>query len=244
MKTLNLSKDLNMYFQSNVISFTFLKRLIWATSWENLFMPYANNKGADQPAYPRSLISAFVVHCLDSIQVIPLLAIAKISRHKLVYVVIRPVWVLTGRKSRRQVFSRFGSFKLEKMLFKASFELKLNNPLIFSTVSGSHSLNASEMSRLMTKNNKMNVRPAKTQFSLGIRPCWSESSLCAQWVAKDPNFLHADSEDSDQTRWMPRLIWVFAGRTCHFVGFVMTWLKWKEIHEYINYLKIIIRTIW
>ena len=22
----------------------------WATSWENLFMPYANNKGADQPA--------------------------------------------------------------------------------------------------------------------------------------------------------------------------------------------------
>ena len=30
-------------------------------------MSYANNKGADQPAHPRSLISAFVVHCLDSI---------------------------------------------------------------------------------------------------------------------------------------------------------------------------------
>ena len=41
-------------------------------------MPYANNKGADQPAHPRSLISAFVVRCLDSI--IPLLAIAEISR--------------------------------------------------------------------------------------------------------------------------------------------------------------------
>ena len=27
---------------------------------------YANNKGADQPAHPRSLISAFVVHYLDS----------------------------------------------------------------------------------------------------------------------------------------------------------------------------------
>ena len=39
----------------------------WATSWENLFMPYANNKGADQPARPRSLISAFAVRCLDSI---------------------------------------------------------------------------------------------------------------------------------------------------------------------------------
>ena len=30
-------------------------------------MPYANNKGADQPAHPRSLISAFVVRSLDSI---------------------------------------------------------------------------------------------------------------------------------------------------------------------------------
>ena len=27
-----------------------------------------------------------------------------------------------------------------------------------------------------------------------------------QWVAKDPRFLHADSEDSDQTGRMPRLI--------------------------------------
>ena len=34
-------------------------------------------------------------------------------------------------------------------------------------------------------------------------------------------FLHADSEDSDQTGQMPRLICVFAGRTGHFVGFVM-----------------------
>ena len=30
-------------------------------------MSYASNKGADQPALPRSLISAFVVRCLDSI---------------------------------------------------------------------------------------------------------------------------------------------------------------------------------
>ena len=75
------------------------------------------------------------------------------------------------------------------------------------------------------KTNKMAVRPAKTQISLGIRPVWSESSLCAQWVAKDPSFLHADSEDSNQTGRMPRLIWVFAGRTCHFVGFVTRRLK-------------------
>ena len=30
-------------------------------------MSYANNKGADQPAHPRSLISAFIVRCVDSI---------------------------------------------------------------------------------------------------------------------------------------------------------------------------------
>ena len=41
-------------------------------------IPYANNKGADQPAHPRSLISAFVVRCLDS--VVPILAKSKISR--------------------------------------------------------------------------------------------------------------------------------------------------------------------
>ena len=59
-----------------------------------------------------------------------------------------------------------------------------------------------------------------------LRSVWAsaqshQSSLCAQWVAKDPSCLHADSKDSDQTGRMPRLIWVFAGRTCHFVGFVM-----------------------
>ena len=36
------------------------KRFKWATSWQNLLMPHANNKGADQPAHLRSLISAFV----------------------------------------------------------------------------------------------------------------------------------------------------------------------------------------
>ena len=49
----------------------------WATSSENLLMPYANNKGADQPAHPRSLISIFVVHCLDCI--ISLVSISEIS---------------------------------------------------------------------------------------------------------------------------------------------------------------------
>ena len=41
-------------------------------------MSYANDKSADQPVHPRSLISAFVVCCLDSI--ISLDYIAEISR--------------------------------------------------------------------------------------------------------------------------------------------------------------------
>ena len=40
-------------------------------------MSYANNNGADQPAHPRSLISAFVVRCLDSIM--SLVSVTKIS---------------------------------------------------------------------------------------------------------------------------------------------------------------------
>ena len=41
-------------------------------------MSESNNEGADQPAHPRCLISAFVVHCLDSIT--PLVVIFEISR--------------------------------------------------------------------------------------------------------------------------------------------------------------------
>ena len=41
-------------------------------------MTYANNKGADQPAHPRSLISTCVVRCFDSM--ICILAISKVSR--------------------------------------------------------------------------------------------------------------------------------------------------------------------
>ena len=43
----------------------------------HLLLPYANSKGTDQPAHPRSLISTFVVRCLDSI--IPLVSISRIS---------------------------------------------------------------------------------------------------------------------------------------------------------------------
>ena len=40
-------------------------------------MTYANNKGADQPAHPRSLVSTFLVRCLDSI--IHIVSISELS---------------------------------------------------------------------------------------------------------------------------------------------------------------------
>ena len=50
------------------------------------------------------------------------------------------------------------------------------------------------------------VGPAKTLIRLGgkDRSAWAsaqsdQSSLCARRIAKDLSFLHADSEDPDQT---------------------------------------------
>ena len=50
--------------QSN---FTSYRRHQMSSVMRKPALPYANNKGADQPAHPRSLISAFVVRCLDNI---------------------------------------------------------------------------------------------------------------------------------------------------------------------------------
>ena len=59
----------------------------------------------------------------------------------------------------------------------------------------------------MTKPTKWHVHPAKTQISLSIRPVWSESSLSV-WRNLGSLAAHwVHSENSDQTGWMPRLVW-------------------------------------
>ena len=67
-------------------------------------MSYANNKGADQPAHPRSLISTFVVRCLDS--AVCVLAISKVSRFKLASTGERAGLNLTWSKISKDTFSR------------------------------------------------------------------------------------------------------------------------------------------
>ena len=85
-----------------VISFSFNVNN-WATSWQNLLLSYANNKGADQPAHPRSLISTCVVRCLDSI--IPLVSISEILSIYLASLTARAGLCLTWSQTTKR-FSR------------------------------------------------------------------------------------------------------------------------------------------
>ena len=67
-------------------------------------MPFANSKGADQLTHPRSLISTFVVPCLDSI--IPLVSISEISSLYIAPVAEQPGLNLIWSKILEYTFSR------------------------------------------------------------------------------------------------------------------------------------------
>ena len=66
-------------------------------------MSYANNKGADQPAHPRSLTSAFVVRCLDS--VMSLVSVTKISSLMLASIAEQASLSLTWSETPEDTFS-------------------------------------------------------------------------------------------------------------------------------------------
>ena len=70
-------------------------------------MPYVNNKGADQPAHSRSLISAFVVRSLDSI--ISLVSRSEISRFELVSVAEQAGLNLNWSQTPEDTFSLDGA---------------------------------------------------------------------------------------------------------------------------------------
>ena len=69
-------------FISSFYTFVMISNEVWVRNGPGhakmCLMPYVNNKGADQPAHPCSLISTFIVCCLDSIM--PLVCISEISR--------------------------------------------------------------------------------------------------------------------------------------------------------------------
>ena len=65
------------------------------------------------------------------------------------------------------------------------------------------------------QNQQCGCAPSEDSDQTGLRPVWSESLLCTQWVAKDPSFLHEDAQADLSLRWAHS----------HFVGFVTRWLK-------------------
>ena len=82
----------------------------------------------------------------------------------------------------------------------------------------------------MTKPTKWPVHPVKTQISPS-----DQSSLCAQWVVKDPSFLHVDSQDWSDAQ--PNLSLCWAHRSlcwfCHVMSHVPKW--WVGDLSRLNY---------
>ena len=71
-----------------------------------------------------------------------------------------------------------------------------------------------------------------------LRTAWAftqsdQSSLYAQWVAKDPRFLHVDKKVSNQTGCMPRPICVFAGRTL-VIFVVLSCIMYNECSDHMT----------
>ena len=176
--------------------------MTWAASWQNQQCGCAPSVDSDQPGHPPSLIRVFAV------------------RMKKAWVLSYPLsaqWRLwsdwadaQADLSLRWAHTHFVGFVTRRLTWCYIKNRRLYMKGIMCTdIRLDILINVPRHD----KTDKMSVRPAKTRISLGICPVWSESSLCAQWVAKVQRFLHADSEDSDQTGRMPRLIWVFAGRT-------------------------------
>ena len=152
---------------------------------------------------------------------------------------VSDVWILIALKNwltfKYRVFYVDGNAKLVIMTFISAKNMFSSNEKSDLKVTCQHHRSKQayfaekkniHLSRLMTKSTKWLCAQRR------LRSTWAstqsdQSSLCAQWVGKDPSFLHMDSKDSDQTGRMPRMTWVFAGRTCHFVGFVMRQLIYQ-----------------
>ena len=175
-------------------------------TWQNQQNEYAPSEDSDQSRHPPSLIRVFAVRSVGS---------------------LGPNAFSCGQ---RRLWSDWADAQVDPSLCWApshfvGFDMSrlnlLSTPADFPISSAMAA--ASTSSRKIEwcasseprhdKTNKVNVRPAKTQISLGIRPVWSESSLSAWRKLGSLATYRAHSEDSCQTGRMHRLIWVFAGRT-------------------------------
>ena len=84
-------------------------------------MSYAYNKGADQPAHSRSLISAFVVCCLYG--VMSLVSVTKISSLMVASVAEQASLSLTWSENPKDTFSHDEAQKESVLILPLSFML-------------------------------------------------------------------------------------------------------------------------
>ena len=137
----------------------------WAMSWENLFIPYANNKDTDPPVHLSRMISTFVVCCPGSISVV---SISEISRLQLASVLEQAGLSLTWSKNPKTCFlvTRFKLYNVEKWLWS-----------VISLLGAQHFTenHFSDMSHVMRKSVFGGPQPRKTKTSLLSYRSWLES---------------------------------------------------------------------
>ena len=160
------------------------------------------SEDSDQPGHPPSLIRVFTVRMKKAWALTTHWAHSEDSDQT--GRMPRLIWIFAGRIVTLLVLSQGGSFVISTSVSIHVFLKSIQIQMLFNWLL--------YMSHNMTKPTKW-LGPAKIQISLGIHPVWSESSLSA-WGKLGPLATHWEhSEDSDQTGRMPRLIWVFTGRT-------------------------------
>ena len=156
-------------------------------------LPYANNKGAG----PRSLIGAVIVRCFDSIT--PIVATPEIPRLQLVSVAEQARLSLNWSEAPEDRFSR----DVAQIMTEGA-----NNPV------------PDWMKRRMTKSTKCPVRSAYIQVSLCNHTAWSQLCCWALYMqSMTHSFFMRKSKIVIRSLRIRRLIWVFADRKCHYIGF-------------------------
>ena len=160
----------------------------WAAAGQNHKMTCASSEDSDQPGHPPSLIRVFAVHTKKHL----------VLGHPSAY---------SDDSGQTEPMPRLISLRRARRSFCWFCQAQVVNSGRAAEPHKTHTMIHNKITKWIV------TMWAATWQNQQNRPVWSESSLCAQWVAKDPSFLHdADSGDSDQTGRMPRLIWVFAGR--------------------------------
>ena len=198
-------------------------------------MACAPSEDSDQPGHPPSLIRVFAVRMKKAWVLSYPLGASKDS-----YQTGRMpslIWVSAGRTVILLVLSWGDSIINMKIKHHPNHHLRTASrqktvvlnifycaqiffcaPMLF----GLHSGSLSTDKWAAAWQNQQNVLCVQRRLiSLGIRPAWSEYSLSACRSLRSLATQLAHSEDSYQTGRMPRLIWVFAGRTV--ILLVLTW---------------------